>query len=196
MKRLKDFLVGICLSSELTPDQGMGRLTWIITQFPYVTDLGFKTKAATATFQRVFLLNKASFQSLQIAISASFVLGIEQREVEYFLRETGRIFYYSRANSWHPFPNYKINNLVENPTPIQPNDNIPKQLQQLYNSSSPTHDTKELSDLAQKIPAFFESAKNQNPKTLRDMKKSDRLSSYTDTQLIIALTELVKAIIN
>lgn len=192
MKRLKDFLVCICSSGELTPDQGMGRFAWIITQSPYVTDLGFKTKAATATFQRVFLLNKASLQSLQIAISASFVPGIEQREVEYFLKETGRIFYYSRTNSWHPVPNYKINNLVENPT-LQPTDNVPKQLEQLYNSSSLDYEAEELSDLAQKILAFFESVKNQNPKTLRDMKKADRLSGYTDTQLIIALTELVKA---
>ncbi len=193
MKRLKDFLVGICSSGELTPDQGMGRFAWIITQSPYVTDLGFKTKAATATFQRVFLLNKASLQSLQIAISASFVPAIELREVEYFLKETGRIFYYSRTNSWHPVPNYKINNPVENTTPIQPTDNVPQQLEQLYNSSSPTHEAEDLSDLAQKILAFFDSAKNQSPKTLRDMKKADRLSGYTDTQLIIALTELVKA---
>jgi hypothetical protein len=192
MKRLKDFLVGICSSGELTPDQGMGRFAWIITQSPYVTDLGFKTKAATATFQRVFLLNKASLQSLQIAISASFVPAIESREVEYLLKETGRIFYYSRTNSWHPVPNYKINNPVENPTPIQPTDNVPQKLEQLYNSSSPAHETQELSDLAQKILAFFDAAKNQTPKTLRDMKKADRLSGYTDTQLIIALMELVQ----
>jgi hypothetical protein len=193
MKRLKDFLVGICSSGELTPDQGMGRFAWIMTQSPYVTDLGFKTKAATATFQRVFLLNKASLQSLQIAISASFVPAIEPREVEYFLKETGRVFYYSRTNSWHPVPHYKINNSVENSTLIQPSDNVPQQLDQLYNSSSPAHEVEELSDLAQKILAFFDAAKNQSPKTLRDMKKADRLSGYTDTQLIIALAELVKA---
>ncbi len=75
----------------------------------------------------------------------------------------------------------------------QPTDNVPQQLEQLYNSSSPAHEAEELSDLAQKILAFFDAAKNQSPKTLRDMKKAERLLGYTDTQLIIALTELVQA---
>ncbi len=66
-------------------------------------------------------------------------------------------------------------------------------LQDQGSSSSPAHEVEELSDLAQKILAFFDAAKNQSPKTLRDMKKAERLLGYTDTQLIIALTELVQA---
>lgn len=192
MKRVKDFVVGICSSGELTPDQGMGRFIWLITQSPYTTDLGFKTKAAIATFQRVFLLNKSSLQSLQVAMSANFVPDIEPREVEYLLKNTGRVFYYSRTNSWHPVPEYKINNSVENPTLLPPTDNVAQQLEQIYDSSGSAHKVEELSELAQKILAFFDSAKNQTPKTLRDMKKADRLAGYTDTQLVIALTQLVK----
>jgi hypothetical protein len=62
MNRVKDFIVGICSSGETSPDQGIGRFVWVITQSPYVTDIGFKTKAALTTFQRVFLLNMASLQ--------------------------------------------------------------------------------------------------------------------------------------
>jgi len=58
MNQLKDFVVGICSSGEVNPDMGIGRFVWAITQSPYVSDLGFKTKAALATFQRIFLLNK------------------------------------------------------------------------------------------------------------------------------------------
>lgn len=108
MNQLKDFIVGICSSGEVNPDMGIGRFAWVITQSPYVSDLGFKTKAALATFQRVFLLSKASINLYQLAVSASFVpAGFEQR-LNRLLEATGRIFYYSRTDSIHPIPIYNL----------------------------------------------------------------------------------------
>ncbi|MBD2124878.1 hypothetical protein NDI39_29700 [Microcoleus sp. ZQ-A2] len=110
MNQLKDFVVGICSSGEVNPDMGIGRFVWAITQSPYVSDLGFKTKAALSSFQRVFLLSKASISLYQLAVSASFVPdGFEQRIIR-LLEPTGRIFYYSRTDSWHPIPIYNLSN--------------------------------------------------------------------------------------
>jgi hypothetical protein len=108
MTRLKDFLVGICSSGELSPDQALGRFVWVITQSPFTKDLGFKTRAAISTFQRVFLLNTASLQLYSIAMSAGFIPNQLEKEITDLLSVTGRVFYYSRSNSWHPIPNYEL----------------------------------------------------------------------------------------
>ena len=108
MTRLKDFLVGICSSGELSPDQALGRFVWVITQSPFTKDLGFKTRAAISTFQRVFLLNTASLQLYVIALSAGFIPNQPEKEITEMLSVTGRVFYYSRSNSWHPVPNYDL----------------------------------------------------------------------------------------
>jgi len=110
MNQLKDFVVGICSSGEVNPDMGIGRFVWAITQSPYVSDLGFKTKAALATFQRIFLLNKPSVHLYSLAVSASFVPGGFDQKLNRLLEPTGRVFYYSRTDSWHPIPSYKLPN--------------------------------------------------------------------------------------
>jgi hypothetical protein len=124
MTRLKDFLVGICSSGELSPDQALGRFVWVITQSPFTKDLGFKTRAAISTFQRVFLLNTASIQLYAIAMSAGFIPNQPEKEITELLSVTGRVFYYSRSNSWHPGVEVSISTLpelgsgVDQPSPI------------------------------------------------------------------------------
>jgi len=51
----------------------------------------------------------------------------------------------------------------------------------------------QLSENAQKVLDFFNAATKKESKTLRDMKKADRLAGLDDVLLIIALTELVAA---
>lgn len=108
MRRLKDFIVGICSSGEINPDLGMGRFVWIITQSPYVTDIGFKTKAALSVFQRVLLVNQSSVQLYDLAVSTGFVPAGAEQKIEKLMKVTGRVFYYSRSHSWHPVPNYQL----------------------------------------------------------------------------------------
>jgi hypothetical protein len=52
---------------------------------------------------------------------------------------------------------------------------------------------KPLSEVAKKIYEYFQNVKNKTPKTLRDLKKADRLSGYEEQELIDGLAELVKA---
>ncbi|MDZ8034965.1 hypothetical protein [Nostoc sp. DedSLP04] len=59
-------------------------------------------------------------------------------------------------------------------------------------SRTPHHHPKPLSDVAKKIYEYFHNVKNKTPKTLRDLKKADRLSSYSDQDLLEGLSELVE----
>ncbi|WP_448270471.1 type IV secretory system conjugative DNA transfer family protein [Nostoc sp. DSM 114159] len=51
---------------------------------------------------------------------------------------------------------------------------------------------KPLSEVAKKIYEYFQNVKNKTPKTLRDLKKADRLSGYSEQDLIDGLAELVE----
>jgi hypothetical protein len=59
---------------------------------------------------------------------------------------------------------------------------------------SPTHQIhpKPLSEVANKIYEYFQNVKAKTPKTLRDLKKADRLSGYSEPELIDGLAELVE----
>nr|MDZ8228821.1 hypothetical protein [Nostoc sp. ChiQUE02] len=48
------------------------------------------------------------------------------------------------------------------------------------------------SEVAKKIYEYFQNVKNKTPKTLRDLKKADRLSGYEEQELIDGLAELVE----
>jgi hypothetical protein len=54
------------------------------------------------------------------------------------------------------------------------------------------HHPKPLSEVAKKIYEYFQNVKSKMPKTLRDLKKADRLSGYSESELIDGLAELVK----
>ncbi|MBG1259490.1 hypothetical protein F8S20_10275, partial [Nostoc sp. BAE] len=51
---------------------------------------------------------------------------------------------------------------------------------------------KPLSEVAKKIYEYFQNVKSKTPKTLRDLKKADRLSGYSESELIDGVAELVK----
>lgn len=51
---------------------------------------------------------------------------------------------------------------------------------------------KPLSEVAKKIYEYFHNVKSKTPKTLRDLKKADRLSGYSESELIDGVAELVK----
>ncbi|WP_041566751.1 hypothetical protein [Nostoc punctiforme] len=50
----------------------------------------------------------------------------------------------------------------------------------------------QLSEVANKVLEYFQNVKNKVPKTLRDLKKADRLTSYSEQELIAGLKELIQ----
>jgi len=51
----------------------------------------------------------------------------------------------------------------------------------------------QLSEASNKVLEYFHNVKNKVPKTLRDLKKADRLISYSEQELIAGLQELIQA---
>jgi hypothetical protein len=187
MDKVKDFLVGICSSGEVNPDMGIGRFVWVITQSPYVTDLGFKTKAALATFQRVFLINEASLSLYALAVSASFVPGSQEEKVKRLIKVTGRVYYYSRNDSWHPVPNYTLANSTVDSTLRAKLEGLVSDVSDTPKSVSETPETTPNVTVTPETP-------KRNPETLKQAQEerfsdSDNVSFQTFTKLKLPFQE-------
>jgi len=111
MKRLKDFLVAISSSGESSSGDAsqkpQGKFAWVITQSPYVADLGFRTKGQRAAFNRILLFNDTNQGYLTLAEGADFCPKIRDEEKQKLLSSTGRAFYYSLGDRWGAICNYQ-----------------------------------------------------------------------------------------
>ncbi|MUH00646.1 hypothetical protein F7734_53610 [Scytonema sp. UIC 10036] len=83
----------------------------------------------------------------------------------------------------------------EPPTPPDDLSQAREQLNRLWELpyNEPPAITPQLSEVAQKVLEYFHSARNKSPKTLRDLRKADRLAAYSVEQLTDSLSELVRA---
>jgi hypothetical protein len=84
-------------------------------------------------------------------------------------------------------------NLSKSALPIADNDEYVDRVYELeFNLTAAHHQQpKPLSGVATKIYEYFQNVKSKTPKTLRDLKKADRLSGYSESELIDGLAELV-----
>ncbi|QLE59917.1 hypothetical protein FD725_31075 (plasmid) [Nostoc sp. TCL26-01] len=62
----------------------------------------------------------------------------------------------------------------------------------LSDSSQESKPQQQLSEVANKVLEYFQNVRNKVPKTLRDLKKADRLTSYSEQELIAGLKELIQ----
>jgi hypothetical protein len=85
-------------------------------------------------------------------------------------------------------------NLSKSALPIADNDEYVDRVYELeFNlTAAHNHQPKPLSGVATKIYEYFQNVKSKTPKTLRDLKKADRLSGYSEPELIDGLAELVE----
>ncbi|BAY42343.1 hypothetical protein NIES2111_67660 (plasmid) [Nostoc sp. NIES-2111] len=85
-------------------------------------------------------------------------------------------------------------NLSNQALPIADNDEYVDRVYELeFNlTAAHHHQLKPLSEVATKIYEYFQNVKSKTPKTLRDLKKADRLSGYSESELIDGLAELVE----
>ncbi len=94
------------------------------------------------------------------------------------------------CGDWQPLVDYDIPRPKQDcPVTATPllNDPIEKEVESRIESDYP------LTEVAKCILAYFESVKNRSPKTIRDLKKADRLTSFTDVHLYKGLDQLVEA---
>lgn len=105
MSRFKDFLVSISSSGEVGLE-GEGKFAWIVTQSPYVVDIGFRTKGLRASFNRILMFDKNHTDFIDLANSTDFCPTLEASERHKLTAQTGRAFYYSLGDKWGSLATY------------------------------------------------------------------------------------------
>jgi hypothetical protein len=121
----------------------------------------------------VFLLNKASIHLYPLAVSASFVPAGLEDKIARLMKATGRVFYYSRTDSWHPVPNYQLPNST-NDTQLR------AQLEGLVKGISDTPET------AERLETTAETLK---PATDSNFSEQDEISAKRFTPLKLPFQE-------
>lgn len=106
MGLLKSRLVAISSSGE-TGSDGKGRFTWIVTQSPNATDIGFQTKSLRSSFSSVLLFSSQTASIVDSAVGTGFCPKLEPASRHKLLAPTGRAFYYSRGDRWAALPKYQ-----------------------------------------------------------------------------------------
>ncbi|MBD2057889.1 hypothetical protein H6F88_18000 [Oculatella sp. FACHB-28] len=106
MGLLKSRLVAISSSGE-TGSDGKGRFTWIVTQSPNATDIGFGTKSLRSSFSSVLLFSTQTASIIDSAVGTGFCPKLETAARHKLLAPTGRGFYYSRGDRWAALPKYE-----------------------------------------------------------------------------------------
>jgi hypothetical protein len=106
MGLLKSRLVAISSSGETGTD-GKGRFTWIVTQSPNATDIGFGTKSLRSSFSSVLLFSSQTASIVDSAVATGFCPKLETAARHKLLAPTGRAFYYSRGDRWSALPEYE-----------------------------------------------------------------------------------------
>lgn len=106
MGLLKSRLVAISSSGE-TGSDGKGRFTWIVTQSPNATDIGFGTKSLRSSFSSVLLFSSQTASIIDSAVGTGFCPKLEAAVRHNLLASTGRAFYYSQGDKWAALPEYE-----------------------------------------------------------------------------------------
>jgi hypothetical protein len=106
MGLLKSRLVAISSSGE-TGSDGKGRFTWIVTQSPNATDIGFGTKSLRSSFSSALLFSSQTVSIIDSAVGTGFCPKLETAVRHKLLASTGRAFYYSQGDKWAALPEYE-----------------------------------------------------------------------------------------
>jgi hypothetical protein len=193
------------LTSYSSSGSSRGIIMWGIAQNAHIADLGFGG-GTRSIFIPVFLISSdqvtASIDILRCGmIPSEKRLTAEQIQSLCDKSPVSRAIYFGITNEWYPAPKMENYSGFDRDTRTflpgyapPKNDRIATdfdslaRLEELLKSET---EKKNLSELAQKILNFFNATKKKEPKTLRDLKKTERLAGHSDTHLIIALTELV-----
>jgi len=202
LNQAKSTLLVDKLTSYTSGGDSAGRNVWIMLQSPYVTGASLNL-STTSQMTSIVIAFSENIGAIAQWKSAKIFQQLSLDEVSSLVEAspTGRAIYYGKTGKWYMMPlltnysGYDRDNREYLPG-MKPNkSNVNLLENSLTNDGNqPSEIVKpEISSRAQLVLEYFNAAKTKEPKTLRDMKKADRLSGLDDMLLIIALTELVNA---
>jgi len=202
LSQAKSTLLVDKLTSYTSGGDSAGRNVWFLMQSPYVgsASLNLSTTSQMTSIVIAFSENIGAIAQWK---SAKIFQQLSLDEVSSLIDSsaTGRAIYYGKTGRWYMMPElnnysgYDRDNRKYLPG-FEPKDNNNGKRDK--SDATDTHQLSEgvkieISSRAQLVFDYFNAVKSKEPKTVRDMKKADRLSGIDDVLLIIALTELVDA---
>ncbi len=198
---IKDKLIGYASAGD-----SIGLRIWIVAQNAHTDDLGI-SGGVRSQFVPIALISTKNIAALGALMATQFIpknQKLSTDEIEEILRksEVNRAIYHGGVNEWFPakrLPNPSGYDRDSRAFEVGFKEEIGgsvASLESTFKHDSPTIvaevvKTNSLSERSQQVLEYFNAAKSKEPKTLRDMKKADRLTGLDDVLLIIALTELV-----
>ncbi|MDF5721518.1 MAG: hypothetical protein PUP91_13765 [Rhizonema sp. PD37] len=199
LQQAKSTLLVDKLTSYTSGGDSAGRNVWFMMQSPYVSGASLNL-CTTSQMTSVVIAFSENIGAIAQWKSAKIFKQLSLDEVSDLIEnsETGRAVYYGKTGRWYMMPQLKNYSGYDRDTrkhlaEYKPENKVIEQLEDSFtNSKSQDETTKsELSERAQQVLDYFNATKTKEPKTLRDMKKADRLAGLDDILLIISLTELV-----
>ncbi len=202
LSQAKSTLLVDKLNSYTSGGDSAGRNVWIMLQSPYVTGASLNL-STTSQMTSIVIAFSENIGAIAQWKSAKIFKQLSLDEVSSLVEasSTGRAVYYGKTGKWYMMPlltnysGYDRDNREYLPGFSPNKSNVDKDENScIADSNQPSDIVKpEISSRAQLVLEYFNAAKTKEPKTVRDMKKADRLSGLDDVLLIIALTELVNA---
>ncbi|MDF5731730.1 MAG: hypothetical protein PUP92_27920 [Rhizonema sp. PD38] len=194
---LKDKLIGYASAGD-----SIGLRIWIVAQNAHVDDLGI-SGGVRSQFVPIALISSKNIAALGALMATQFIpknQKLSTDEVEDIIRksEVNRAVYHGGVNEW--FPAKKLPNLSGYDRDSRtfevgfPEESVGDVVNLKLDSPTVVAEITKpcsLSERAKQVLDYFNAVKSKEPKTLRDMKKADRLAGLDDVILIISLTELV-----
>lgn len=198
LQQAKSTLLVDKLTSYTSGGDSAGRNVWFMMQSPYVTgaSLNLSTTSQMTSIVIAFRENIGAFAQWKSAkIFKQLSLDTVSELIE--TSATGRAIYYGKTGKWYMMPKLKNHSGYDRDKReylpgFEAQDNAHEKLDDSFKSDSVRLNVSEfqLSENAQKLLDYFNAVKTREPKTLRDMKKADRLSELSDELITIALNEL------
>ncbi len=188
------------LSSLTMLGDSTGKNVWFVAQTPFVGGSGIDLSASSqlVTIAVVSQENRDSLGQWK----RSAVLGkIKDLDDLINKSEVKRAVYFGKTDRWYPMPklenysNYDRDSYEDlNASSLETQPEQTEEMQALIQRLEATFKKEDpatvLSYIATKVLAYFDAVKNKSPKSLRDLKKADRLADYSDDELLAALQEL------
>ncbi|MBA3920314.1 MAG: ATP-binding protein [Nostocaceae cyanobacterium] len=200
LSQAKSTLLVDKLTAYTSGGDSVGRNVWIVMQSPYVTGASLNL-STTSQMTSIVIAFSENIGAIAQWKSAKIFKQLSLDEIAALIEASpkGRAIYYGKTGRWYMMPEltnysaydrdsrkYLPGSESENVTIDSPQGDSSSDI----NSSTEPQET-QISERAQAVLDYFNAAKNKEPKTLRDLKKSAKLSNYSDIVLTVTLTELV-----
>ena len=191
------------LSSLTSLGDSSGKNVWFVAQTPFVGGSGIDL-SASSQLVTIAVISQENRGSLGQWKRSAVLAKVKNLDDLINNSEVKRALYFGKTDRWYPMPklanysgydrdNHQVLDGSARETELETSEDIEAIKNQLEATFNKQQSDVLLPEIATKVLAYFDAVKNKSPKSLRDMKKADRLAAYSNEELTAALQELCNA---